>query len=128
MWRWSHGPWHHARVSLHGHVRRALIALPFAVLVVSAGLGYQLLVGRYRPRPVCWADMDRRHLRYGRFADLLEVACVSSLEDLRRDHPEVYACASKCVVGAESEVDLEKCPARCPGFVDPLGPKVEKAP
>jgi len=107
-------------------LRRLIVAAPLAVLIVAGGLAWQLLVGRYRPRPVCWDDMDRRNLRYGPFSGLLEVACVSELEEMKRDHPDIYACGARCVVAANSERDLDACPTKCPGFVDPLAPDDKK--
>jgi hypothetical protein len=103
------------------YLRRALFALPFAVLVVVGAIVYQVFFGRFRPQPVCWAELDRKGLRYSQVGGFFETLCVRELEALKVKDPTAYACGARCVVRAENTTELEACARVCPGWVDPLG-------
>lgn len=105
---------------LASFVRRALIALPFAVMLVLGGLLYMIFVGQYSAVGACAHDMELRHMSTDRFAEVFELDCETKMKGLQVSNPALFKCASHCMVDATWDKGADACQTECAGFDDPL--------
>ncbi|MEO7112613.1 MAG: hypothetical protein ABI183_19360 [Polyangiaceae bacterium] len=109
-------------MDLAGFLRRALIVLPFAVVITVGGFAYMMFVGQYSPYLTCTAELQHEGLEEGQFGELMKTVCTKQLDALKKAHPDAYKCGSHCIVDAKTKEEDDGCYAKCPGFVDPLSP------